>query len=262
MKRFMKPTVCSLCCICCFALIITTGCRSSFSTSVNDTTAVSVLRESETLSESTSTNIPENLTVKNNSIVKREDWGAYYVCDYNKDNYFTVYMQISNITTSSENIAYIEEAIKEYNSEVSSGRKISLSNEDKNLEYAVADVNLYIPKGQNINDYIGVPLSQSVSIKGEGDWKDKNGNIYQFKGIKGYGLPESSNEHNFYSFICEIMKCNQKFSEGDYCQTKIIYSIIKDVVTPYSFQFQYPIPSEKNNKDDYNRITFEISKVI
>ena len=258
----MKLTVCTLCCLCCFAVFISTGCRGTVSTGLNDTTAVSISGEPETSSESTATNIPENLTIENNAVVKRGDWGAYYVCDYSTDNYFIAYMQISNVTTASENKAYIDEAIKEYNSEVSSGREISPNNENQNLEYAVADVNLYIPTGQNVKDYIGVPLPLSISLKGNGSWKDKSGNTYEFKGIKGNGLPETNNERNFYSFISEIMKENHKFSAGDYCQTKIIYSIIKDVATPYSFEFKYPVPSEKNDKTDYNNISFEVNQLI
>ena len=270
-KGFIKAGICLGCCL---SILVTSGCgilpfscerdREMSEIGIEEMTQTPIpatevqTTKPETINNSAKLNelgIPNNLKVENNAVVKRGDWGAYYVCDYSTDNYFIAYMQISNVTTASENKAYIDAAIKEYNSEVSSGREISPNNESQNLEYAVADVNLYIPTGQNVKDYIGVPLLHSVSIKGNGDWKDNSGNTYEFKGIKGNGLPETNNERNFYSLISEIMKENQKFSAGDYCQTKIIYSIIKDVATPYSFECSYQAPSNESN---YNKITFEL----
>lgn len=258
MKPFIKVAICIGCCV---AVICTTGCSWSFNIPprTEETTeyVTSGIEESTTSAtesqaaepETTTANssaalsqlgIPNDLKVENNATITKGNWGAFYVWNYDTDSAFTVYMKVDKVTTASEDSKYVKSSMEEYNKEVSESRQ--LTDEDlknyKNVEYAVADVNLYIPAGQNVKNYMGVPLPLSISLKGNGSWKDKSGTTYIFT-----------------SNVQKQKQGDKKFSAGDTCQTKLIYPILMDTTTPYGFECSYQTPSNDGN---YNKITFEL----
>lgn len=255
MKSFIKAAICIGCC---FAVLVTSGCsffpfpregeRDELIFSTEVPTEQIITTEPQT-TEAETTNgsmklselgIPDDIKVENNTTVKRGDWGAYYVWDYDTDSAFTVYMKVDKVTTASEDSKYVKSSMEEYNKEVSESRQ--LTDEDlknyKNVEYAVADVNLYIPAGQNVKNYMGVPLPLSISLKGNGSWKDKSGTTYIFT-----------------SNVQKQKQGDKKFSAGDTCQTKLIYPILMDTTTPYGFECSYQTPSNDGN---YNKIIYEL----
>lgn len=255
LKSFIKAAICIGCCV---AVLVTSGCsffpfpreggRDELILSTEVPTEQIITTEPQT-TEAETTNgsmklselgIPDDIKVENNTTVKRGDWGAFYVWNYDTDSTFTVYMKVDKVTTASEDSKYVKSSMEEYNKEVSESRQ--LTDEDlknyKNVEYAVADVNLYIPAGQNVKNYMGVPLPLSISLKGNGSWKDKSGTTYIFT-----------------SNVQKQKQGDKKFSAGDTCQTKLIYPILMDTTTPYGFECSYQTPSNDGN---YNKITFEL----
>lgn len=258
MKTFVKILFSIICCV---AVLSTTGCRlflpregerdsivsgndSSLSmqieSSSEDTHRVETSEDSDTLNRY---GIPLNLEVEDGKIISRGDWGAYYKWDYTTNVPFKVYMQIESVTTNSENSSYVKRTIQEYNNALSESnvkhRYLSEDDLKDGLEYAVIDVNVYIPKGQAVSDYNGVPLPLNLNIKGDGSWKDKDGNICIFT-----------------TTVNDFKIVDNKFSAGDYCHTKLIYSIIKDTPTSYGLEGSYQIP----RTDVYGKITFRFEK--
>lgn len=255
MKTFVKILFSIICCV---AVLSTTGCRlflpregerdsivsgndSSSSmqieSSSEDTHRVEASEDSDTLNRY---GIPLNLEVEDGKIISRGDWGAYYVWDYTTNAPFKAYMQIDSVTTNSENNSYVKRTIQEYNKSMLSDSNIKLLNSDDledGLEYAVIDVNVYIPKGQKVSNYSGVPLPLNYRIKSDGSWKDKDGNICIFT-----------------TTVNKIINKDKKFSAGDYCRTKLIYSIIKDTPTSYGLECNYQTPQ----KDVYGKITLRV----
>ena len=257
-KVFIKAAICIGCCI---AVICTAGCSLNFSfpprteettesiVSGNEESAANTTEPQTVEPETTPANnsavqnqlgIPSNLKIENNTTVKKGEWGAFYVWDYDTNSAFTVYMKVDKVTTASEDSNYVTSSMEEYNKEVSESRQLTDKDLEKykNVEYAVADVSLYIPSGQRVKDYIGVPLPLSINLKGNGSWKDKSGTTYIFT-----------------SNVQKQKQGDKKFSAGDSCQTKIIYPILMDTTTPYGFECSYQTPSNDGN---YNKIIYEL----
>ncbi len=253
-KGLIKAGICLGCCL---SILVTSGCgifpfsrerdREISEIGIEETTQTPIpttevqTTEPETVNNSAKLNelgIPNNLKVENNASIKKGDWGAFYVWNYDTDSVFTVYMKVDKLTAASDDSNYVNSSIAEYNKGMSESRQLTNEDLNKNVEYAVADVSLYIPAGQNVKDYIGVPLPLSVNIKGNGSWKDESGMTYIFT-----------------TNVYKEKQDDKKFSAGDSCQTKLIYPILKKTTTPYNFECSYQTPSNDSN---YNKITFEL----
>lgn len=248
MKKIYKIIACVLCCV---AVVFTAGCSwglnlhprheepteidyviTGTESSTNDAT------EALPTTDLGDTTPPRNLEVKDGSVVEMGGWGAYYVWNYDTNKLFTTYMRVSGVTTESADKAYVKAAIDEFNTEMGGNRKINIDDIEDGLEYAVVDVNLVIPEGQDVKDYDGAPLPLTIRLKADGSWKDANNHTYIFT-----------------TSLDKIKLRDKKISSGHQCNTKMIYKIIKNTPTPYSLECSYQTPI----KDKYGEITFRLT---